>query len=129
MSSNKSRKATSTTRSCGDKEKMRFFDSEIVREELSEINKLQTSIYGKMFGFGFLSPTDRKEHVDKLETLLEKQKTMWTRLSLSDDPEAKDMKNQLRKSLQGMGFPEGTDMPSIFSAMDDTIGKLKESVD
>ena len=30
---------------------MRFFDSEIVREELSEINRLQTSIYGKMFGF------------------------------------------------------------------------------
>ena len=108
---------------------MRFFDSEIVREELSEINRLQTSIYGKMFGFCFLSPTDRKEHVEKLETLLEKQKTMWTRLSLSDDPEAKDMKNQLRKSLQGMGFPEGTDLPSIFSAMEETIGKLKESVD
>ena len=70
-----------------------------------------------MFGFGFLSPTDRKEHVDKLQTLLEKQKAMWTRLSLSDDPEAKDMKNQLRKSLLGMGFPEGTDMPSIFNAM------------
>ena len=53
---------------------MRFFESEIVREELSEINRLQTSIYGKMFGFGFLSPTDRKEHVEKLEALLEKQK-------------------------------------------------------
>ena len=39
------------------------------------------------------------------------------------------MKNQLRKSLQGMGFPEGTDMPSIFSAMDETIERLKESVD
>ena len=74
---------------------MRFFDSEIVREELSEINRLQTSIYGKMFGFGFLSPTDRKEHVEKLETLLEKQKTMWTRLSLSDDPEAKQMKDKI----------------------------------
>ena len=108
---------------------MRFFESEIVREELSEINKLQTSIYGKMFGFGFLSPTDQKEHVEKLESLLEKQKCMWTRLSLSDDPEAKDMKNQLRKSLEGMGFPEGTDMPSIFNAMDETIGKLKKSVD
>ena len=108
---------------------MRFFESEIVREELSEINKLQTSIYGKMFGFGFLSPTDQKEHVEKLEILLNKQKCMWTRLSLSDDPEAKDMKNQLRKSLEGMGFPEGTDMPSIFNAMDETIGKLKKSVD
>ena len=108
---------------------MRFFESEIVREELSEINKLQTSIYGKMFGFGYLSPTDQKEHVEKLETLLNKQKCMWTRLSLSDDPEAKDMKNQLRKSLEGMGFPEGTAMPSIFNAMDETIGKLKKSVD
>jgi len=108
---------------------MRFFESEIVREELSEINRLQTSIYGKMFGFGFLSSTDQKEHVEKLESLLEKQKCMWTRLSLSDDPEAKDMKNQLRKSLEGMGFPEGTDMPSIFNAMDETIGKLKKSVD
>ena len=108
---------------------MRFFDSEIVREELSEINKLQTSIYGKMFGFGFLSPTDRKEHVDKLETLLEKQKLMWTRLSLSDDPEAKEMKDQMRQSLKGMGCPDGTDMPTIFSAMDDTIERLKESVD
>ena len=108
---------------------MRFFESEIVSEELSEINKLQTSIYGKMFGFGYLSPTDQKEHVEKLETLLNKQKCMWTRLSLSDDPEAKDMKNQLRKSLEGMGFPEGTDMPSIFNAMDETIGKLKKSVD
>ena len=28
--------------------KNEIFDSEIVREELSEINKLQTSIYGKM---------------------------------------------------------------------------------
>ena len=54
---------------------------------------------------------------------------MWTRLSLSDDPEAKEMKNTLRKSLLGMGFPEGTDMPTIFNAMDDTIGKLKKSVD
>ena len=108
---------------------MRFFDSEIVREELSEINRLQTSIYGKMFGFGYLNATDRKEHVDKLTTLLEKQKCMWTRLSLSDDPEAKQMKDQLQKSLIGMGFPEGTDMPSVFDAMDETIDRLKQSVD
>ena len=53
---------------------MRFFDSEIVREELSEINRLQTSIYGKMFGFGFLSPTDRKEHVEKIESSIRETK-------------------------------------------------------
>ena len=104
---------------------MRFFDSEIVREELSEINRLQTSIYGKMFGFGFLSPTDRKEHVDKLQTLLEKQKTMWTRLSLSDDPEALIMKESLNKTVTLMGYPEGTDIKFLFDNMHTTIDALK----
>jgi len=28
-----------------------------------------------------------------------------------------------------MGFPEGTDMASVFNAMDDTIEKLRQNVD
>ena len=106
-----------------------FFESEIIRNELKEINQLQQDVYGSMLSFGDMEREDQIEHIEMLSILLEKQRVMYTRLSLSDDPEAKDMKNQLRKSLQGMGFPEGTDMPSIFNAMDETIGKLKESVD
>ena len=106
---------------------MRFFDSEIVREELSEINKLQTSIYGKMFGFGFLSPTDRKEHVDKLETLLEKQKLMWTRLSLSDDPEAKEMKDKIQMTSAAMGF-KNVNMNTIFNNMRQTLENLSDKL-
>ena len=108
---------------------MRFFDSEIVREELSEINRLQTSIYGKMFGFGFLSPTDRKEHVDKLQTLLEKQKTMWTRLSLSDDQEAKDTLGYLKQSMSMLGFAPRTDVNSFFDTINKTIQSLRVNVD
>ena len=108
---------------------MRFFDSEIVREELSEINRLQTSIYGKMFGFGFLSPTDRKEHVDKLQTLLEKQKTMWTRLSLSDDQEAKDTLEYLKQSMIMLGFAPKTDVNSFFDTINKTIQSLRVNVD
>ena len=108
---------------------MRFFDSEIVREELSEINRLQTSIYGKMFGFGFLSPTDRKEHVDKLQTLLEKQKCMWTRLSLSDDQEAKDTLGYLKQSMSMLGFAPKTDVNSFFDTINKTIQSLRVNVD
>ena len=108
---------------------MRFFDSEIVREELSEINRLQTSIYGKMFGFGFLSPTDRKEHVDKLQTLLEKQKTMWTRLSLSDDQEAKDTLGYLKESMSMLGFAPKTDVNYFFDTINKTIQSLRVNVD
>ena len=106
-----------------------FFDSEIIKEELGEINKLQEEVYGKLVHFHMMDHDEQLDHISKLSELLDKQRIMYTRLSLSDDPEAKEMKNTLRKSLQGMGFPQGTDMPTVFSAMDDTIGKLKESVD
>ena len=106
-----------------------FFDSEIVREELKEINELQESVYGSLFSFGGMSREDRIEHIDMLVDLLERQKIMYTRLSLSDDPEAKQMRDDLKKSIMVMGFPDGTDMPYLFDAMYKTIQTLRSAVD
>ena len=106
-----------------------FFQSEIVREELDEINKMQAEVYGNMMTFGTLNPEDQKEHIDMLIELLEKQKVMYTRLSLSDDPMAKKMKNELQKSVKLMGFPPGTDMTMLFDGMYQTIQNLKRQVD
>ena len=39
---------------------------------------------------------------------------MYTRLSLCDDPAAKEMKENLEKSITMLGFPEGTDMITLF---------------
>ena len=105
---------------------MKFFQSEVVQEELTQMQELYMDI--NRMGL-MLNAKEKREQLDKMLRLIELQQTMYMRVTLSDDPEAKEMKNQMRKSLQGMGFPEGTDMPSIFSAMDETIGKLKESVD
>ena len=106
-----------------------FFKSEIVREELKEINALQEELYSDMASFNVLDRDDRMEHIEKLTTLLEKQRLMYTRLSLSDDPDAKKLKDQLQKSVTMMGFPEGTDMQVLFSGMENTIDKLKQFVD
>ena len=106
-----------------------FFDSEIVREELQEINDLQLSIYKNAMKFGTFSREDKVEHIEKLTELLEKQKLMYTRISLSDDPEAVDLKTHLQKSVELMGFPEGTDMLLLFSGMSNTIENLKKSID
>ena len=106
-----------------------FFKSEIVLEELKEINTLQEELYSDMASFNVLDRDDRLEHIDKLVTLLEKQRLMYTRLSLSDDPDAKKLKDQLQKSVTMMGFPEGTDMQVLFSGMENTIDKLKQFVD
>tara|TARA_B100001250_G_scaffold261475_1_gene225249 strand:+ start:1286 stop:1615 length:330 start_codon:yes stop_codon:yes gene_type:complete len=103
-----------------------FFESEIVREELEDINSLQKEIYAKIMNISSLSLDDQKEHVEKLEILLEKQQLMYTRVSLSDDPEAVKMKKHLEESVSMLGFPEGTDIRMLFSHMSQTIKKLRE---
>ena len=47
---------------------------------------------------------DKMEHVEMLEELLKKQKILYTRLSLSEDPEAKLMKENILKSAKQLGF-------------------------
>ena len=105
-----------------------FFDSEIVKKELVEINKLQEKVYSRAFQYPLMSREDKVEHIDKLITLLEKQKVMYTRLSLSDSPEAKKMTQTLQKSISSMGFPPGTDMQILFSSMNETIQTLKQNI-
>ena len=106
-----------------------FFDSDIVREELQEINELQMAIYRQAMKFGTFSREDKVEHIEKLTELLERQKVMYTRISLSDDKEAIDLKNHLQKSVELMGFPEGTDMLLLFSGMSNTIENMKSQLD
>ena len=106
-----------------------FFDSEIIQEELKEINSMQEKIYGSLFNFGMMSREDKLEHIDVLTSLLEKQRVMYTRLSLSDDPEAVEMKENLRKSVALMGFPPETDMQTLFNSMYATIESLRDYID
>ena len=106
-----------------------FFDSDIVRQELQEINELQMSIYRNAMKFGTFSREDKVEHIEKLTELLERQKVMYTRISLSDDKEAIDLKNHLQKSVELLGFPEGTDMLLLFSGMSNTIENMKSQLD
>ena len=62
----------------------------------------------------------------KLTELLDKQRIMYTRLSLSDDPDAVVMKESLNKTVTMMGYPEGTDISILFQNMHATIDALKE---
>ena len=103
-----------------------FFDSEIVRESLQDINDLQTELYSQLGDFSALDSEDRVEHIEKLTELLEKQKLMYTRLSLSEDSEAKALKEQLEQSVMVMGFPPGTSIQVLFDGMQSTIDHLKK---
>ena len=103
-----------------------FFDSEIIKDALDDINKLQEDVYGKLVHFHTMTYDEQIDHVSKLTELLDKQRIMYTRLSLSDDPEAVVMKESLNKTVTMMGYPEGTDISILFQNMHATIDALKE---
>ena len=108
---------------------MSFFDSELVRAEMVEISELQEQIYKNVFDFYRMGKTEKTEHIDVLEKLLNKQKVLYTRLSLSDDPEAQEMKERISQSAMMMGLPENMDMNVIFNNMSGLINLMREQIE
>ena len=108
---------------------MSFFQSDVVRAEMAEIHELQEEIYNNVFKFPTMKREDKKYHVDILERLLEKQKVMYARLSLSDDPEAQEMKKRIVESASMMGLPSNIDMSSLFNNMSQAVEMMKQQID
>lgn len=104
---------------------MSFFDSEIVRSEMTEITILQEDIYKNIFKFPSMTVDEKKFHVSLLEKLLSKQKILYTRLSLSDDPDAIEFKEKIQEQAVIMGMPNNIDVNIIFSNMESVIQNIK----
>jgi hypothetical protein len=108
---------------------MSFFQSEVVRAELAEIQELQEEVYGNVFSFPEMDSEDQRYQVDVLERLLHKQQILYTRLSLSDDPQAKEMKKEICKGAASMGLPPNVDMNIIFNNMNKALNMMREHID
>ena len=105
---------------------MSFFDSDIVRSEMVEIHELQEDVYENFMKFPYMNNADRAYHIDQLSKLLEKQKIVYARLSLSDDPDAKEMKEKIMESAKSMGLPSNVDVGRMFDQMSEVISMMKK---
>ena len=108
---------------------MSFFDSDVVRAEMAEIQELQEEVYTNVFKFPTMSKEDQLYHIEILERLCEKQRVMYTRLSLSDDPEAKEMKKNIIAGASQMGLPTNVDMNVLFSQMGQMVEMMRSQLD
>ena len=108
---------------------MSFLQSAQVRAALVEIHELQEVIVADAVKFPDLDIDDQYVHIENLETLLENQRIMYTRLSLSDDPQAKQMKQNIIQGAASMGLPIDVDMSILFSQMGQMVEKMKDSLD
>ena len=104
---------------------MSFFDSDIVRSEMVEIHELQEDVYENFMKFPYMNNADRAQHIDQLSKLIEKQKIVYARLSLSDDPDAKEMKEKIMESAKSMGLPADVDVGKMFDQMSEVIDMMK----
>ena len=108
---------------------MSFFESDVVRAEMTEIGELQDDVYRNVFNFPKMNRQEQLFHVGLLEKLIDKQKVLYTRLSLSDDPEAQKMKDKIIQGAASMGLPQSVDMNSLFTEMGQVVQKMKDQLD
>ena len=100
-----------------------FFESEIVRNAIKEMEQLQQQIIEETFKAPMMDKEQKKEHVELMRTFLEKQKNLYFRVSLSDDPEALEMKQRIEEAAQFLGF-EGNSINELFEEMENTLSRL-----
>ena len=108
---------------------MKFFQSPVVRAEMAEISELQEEVYSNVFKFPSMKKEDQLYHVELLTRLIEKQKILYARVSLSDDPDALKMKENIIESASMMGIPNSVDMSKVFDQMSKMVETLKTQID
>jgi len=107
----------------------KFFDSELVRESLIELDQLQEKLFNQLYDLPSSTKEKKKEHLDTMREFLEKQKLFIFRMSLSEDPEAVKMKEKITQSAQLFGFNPEKGLSVFFEQLENTINKLEKSLD
>ena len=108
-----------------------FFKSAPVRAAMAEIQELQEDIMSGLAINGMRSPTvdGGLLHIQKMRTLLEKQRNFMFRLQLEkEDPDAIEMKEQILESAKFLGLKEGQNISEFFDTLTLTLDKLEENI-
>ena len=108
---------------------MRFFDSDQVRGTVMELEQLQQELTIDLMHLAEYSVEERREHLGRLKTFLEKQKLFFFRVSLSDDPDALLIKEKVVEAAKMFGYSEVDGMEKFFEQLDHTIKNLENTLD
>ena len=100
---------------------MKFFQSEVVQKELTQMQDLYMDI-NKM---GLILNVDQKrEQLDKMMRLIELQQTMYMRVTLSEDTEAKKLVDQVKNAASMLGMPPEDIGPQFYEKLKDNVRKM-----
>ena len=104
---------------------MTFFTSSIVQEELQRMQDLYLEI-NKM---GLLLSVDQKrEQLDKMIELIDLQQTMYMRVTLSEDPDARKMVEQVQNAARMVGLSPNDINHTFYDKLRDNVQKMIEEL-
>ena len=98
-----------------------FFESEVVQKELQSMQDLYLEI-NKM-GL-MLNAVEKRAQLDKMMRLIDLQQTMFMRVTLSDDPMAKQLVSQVRNAAQMVGMSPNAITPQFYDSLRDNVQKM-----
>ena len=100
---------------------MKFFQSEVVQKELTQMQDLYMEI-NKM-GL-MLNVSQKKEQLVKMLRLIELQQTMYMRVTLSEDPDAKQLVEQVKNAAKMLGMPPDEVGPAFYDKLKENVHKM-----
>tara|TARA_B100000902_G_C27063531_1_gene790338 strand:- start:102 stop:377 length:276 start_codon:yes stop_codon:yes gene_type:complete len=75
-----------------------------------------------------LSVEDKREQLHKMMQLINLQQTMYMRVSLSDDPDAKQLVNQVKQAATMLGMPPSDIGPQFYDTLKQNVQKMIDSL-
>ena len=104
---------------------MKFFQSEVVQQELHQMQELYMDI--NRMGL-MLSLDQKKEQLQKMMRLIEIQQTMYMRVSLSEDPEAKKLVDQVKNAASMLGMPPENIGPQFYDTLKENVQNMMDQL-
>ena len=107
----------------------KFFQSELVRGDIQEMAALQEFCFRSVTNLALLNKEKKMEYFEAMRKLLEKQKVFHARLSLSDDPEAKQVAENMKQAVVMLGGDANLNIREMFDDLLRKIDTFEEMVD
>ena len=108
---------------------MSFFKSELVRGDIQEMMELQQFCFRSAMNFVLLDDERKMDYFEKLELLIEKQKTFYFRIKLSDDPECVSVLETMKQGVIMLGGTPNTPIEQMFDELKEKVQLMKRQLE
>lgn len=107
----------------------KFYDSDIVQQELIDMQSLYRDLYDISVRFPLMSNDERKDHLEKTMELIAKQKVFYARIALLalEDPEASDVKMRIDQITNL--YSGGKSINEVLDDMEKKLNGWRKSID